>query len=132
MFSGVVQFHAGSRQRKKRHKKVGMINVVDKETRACLDRCSILVSGLLWLIIKVMPNNWIKYSKDKRTTYYWVLTKLEDYIPEWWDKSSLWHIYLVPIIIDVLGDKRSSKTHLLHMEFRSKYNVCQPEWTVTN
>ena len=65
-----------------------MINV-DKETRACLDHCSVLVSDFLWLIIKIMPNNWIEYSEDKRTTCYWALTKLEDYIPEWWDKRCL-------------------------------------------
>ena len=120
MFSGVVQFHVGNRQRKKKHGKVGMINVADKETKACLDRYSVLVSDFLWLIIKVMLNNRIKYSEDKQPTCYWILTTLEDYIQEWWDKKCLWHIYLVPIIIEVLGDKRSSKTHLLHMEFRSK------------
>ena len=119
MFNGVVQFHVGSRQRKKKYKIVGMINV-DKETRACLDRCSVFVSDFLRLIIKVMPNNWIDCSEDKRTTCYWVLTKLEDYIPEWWDKRCLWHIYLVPIIIEVLADKRADKTLLLHNEFRSK------------
>ena len=99
-----------------------MINVVDKETRACLDRCSVLVSGFLWLIIKVMPNNWIKYSEDTRSTYYWILTKIEDYITGWldWDKKCLWHIYLVPIIIEILADKRSGKTLLLHNEFKSK------------
>ena len=120
MFSGVVQFHVGNRQRKKKHGKAGLINVADKDTRAVLDRCSVLVSDFLWQVIKVMPHNWTEYSEDKRTTCFWLLTKLEDYIPKWWDKSCLWHIYLVPIIIEVLGDKRSSKTHLLHMEFRSK------------
>ena len=132
MFSGVVQFHVGTRQRKKKHGKAGLINVADKATRDVLDRCSVLVSDFLWQVIKVMPHNWTEYSEDKRTTCFWLLTKLEDYIPKWWEKDSLWHIYLVPITIEVLAEKRSSKTHLLHQEFRSKYNVCQPEWTVTN
>jgi hypothetical protein len=67
-----------------------------------------------------MPVNWIEYIEDNRTTCYWILTKLKDYIPEWWDKKCLWHIYLVPIIIEVLADKRAGKTLLLHNEFKSK------------
>ena len=44
MFSGVVQFHVGNRQRKKKYGKAGMINRTDQETKACLDRCFVLVS----------------------------------------------------------------------------------------
>jgi hypothetical protein len=55
MFSEGVQFHVGCRKRKKKHGKAGMMEVADKETKACLDRCSVLVSNFLWLIIKVMP-----------------------------------------------------------------------------
>ena len=54
MFSGVVQFHVGTRQRKKKHGKAGLINVADKATRDVLDRLMMttiaMVRTIDWLI----------------------------------------------------------------------------------
>ena len=74
----------------------------------------------LWEKSKQMSATWTTWDTRKGSACFGVLFKLKNEIPQPWSAEALWHMWLVPLGIEVLKGPRSSKVLVLHNLFKGE------------
>ena len=108
----MTHVHANKNGRKEKNGLAPVIDLADFKTKTCLEQCAVYVGDLLRPKKNMMLRNWNEFSPVGKTPCRHMLFSLRDYIPKWWATETLWNVFIVTVVVEVLKGVRSQKNYV--------------------